>query len=243
MPRAVHRSVALAVVEVIGESRPRPHVGEGGTPAERLGRGHERPVQEWTHATDTRGRTVSTRFGSAVTIETDGPRLVIAVARLGEADLAGWWRSHGLDAVGEYVLPDLFPRTAVVAGAELAVLSAAKRHADALPERDDVVHLFGEPLPAFAAALALLAELKTGGDRSFVDEVRGWARRDDGHQALAGLTGAAPPSERIGNTLRLGKLQANALTDPELAESAARTLAAAYVSQGPDLAVPYYDLA
>jgi len=70
-----------------------------------------------------------------VTAQIGAPRLVVAVARLGEADLAGWWRSHGLDSVGEYVLPDLFPRTAIVAGAELAVLSAAKRHADALPER------------------------------------------------------------------------------------------------------------
>jgi hypothetical protein len=178
-----------------------------------------------------------------MTTVTDAPRLVVAVARLGEADLAGWWRSHGLDAVGEYVLPDLFPRTAVIAGAELAVLSAAKRHADALPDRDDVVHLFGEPLPAFAAALALLAELKTGGDQAFIDELRGWASRDAGHEALAGLTGTPPPSERIGSILRLGKLTADALADPEVAEAAARALAAAYVGQGPDLAVPYYDLA
>jgi hypothetical protein len=178
-----------------------------------------------------------------MTAETEVPRLVVAVARLGEADLAGWWRSHGLDGVGEYVLPDLFPRTAAVAGAELAVLSASKRHADALPDRDDVVHLFGEPLPAFAAALAWLAELKTGGDQTFIDELRGWGSRDAGHEAMAGLTGAAPPGERIGSTLRLGKLTADAVADPELARIAAHALAAAYVDQGPDLAVPYYDLA
>lgn len=178
-----------------------------------------------------------------MTTETDAPRWVVAVARLGEADLAGWWRSHGLDAVGEYVLPDLFPRTAVVAGAELAVLSAAKRHADALPNRDDVVHLFGEPLPAFAAALAWLAELKTGGDQSFINELRDWASRDAGHEAMAGRAGAAPPGERIGSTLRLGKLTIDAVTDPELAAATAHALAAAYVGQGPDLAVPYYDLA
>jgi hypothetical protein len=178
-----------------------------------------------------------------VTTQIDAPRLVVAVARLGDADLAGWWRSHGLDAVGEYVLPDLFPRTAVIAGAELAVLSAAKRHADALPDRDDVVHLFGEPLPAFAAALAWLSELKTGGDQSFVDELKGWANGDAGREALVGFTGAAPPGERIGSTMRLGRLTADALADPGQAEAATRALAAAYVSQGPDLAVPYYDLA
>lgn len=178
-----------------------------------------------------------------MTVETDAPRLVVAVARLGEADLAGWWRSHGLDGVGEYLLPDLFPRTATVCGAELAVLSAAKRHADALPDRDDVVHLFGEPLPAFANALAWLAELKTGGDQSFLDELRGWGSYDKGAHALAALTGEAPPAERIGATLRLGRMTADALDDPDRADAAARALAAAYVGQGSELVVPYYDVA
>lgn len=170
-------------------------------------------------------------------------QLVLAVARLGEADLAGWWRSHGLDAVGAYVLPDLFPRTAAIAGAEIAVLSAAKRHGDALPDRDDVVHLFGEPLPAFAEALAWLAELKTGGDQSFLNELRGWSSGDAAYDALMGFTGEAPPSERIGATLRLGKLSSDVLAESDRAEAVARALAAAYVGQGQGLAVPYYDLA
>jgi hypothetical protein len=178
-----------------------------------------------------------------MTSQPDTSRRVVAVARLGEADLANWWRSHGLDAVGDYLLPDLFPRTATIAGAELAVLSASKRHADALPDRDDVVHLFGEPFPAFVGALAWLAELKTGGDQSFLNALRGWASPDAGHNALAGLTGEAPPGERIVGTLRLGKIATEALADPERVEAAARSLAAAYVGQGPDLAVPYYDLA
>jgi hypothetical protein len=54
-----------------------------------------------------------------------GPAPVVAVERLGKADLASWWRSHGLHAVGEYVLPDLFPSTAAIAGAEIAVASFA----------------------------------------------------------------------------------------------------------------------
>jgi hypothetical protein len=169
-------------------------------------------------------------------------QLVVAVARLGEADLAGWWRSHGLDGVGEYLLPDLFPRTATIAGAELAVLSAAKRHVDALPNRDDVVHLFGEPFPAFAGALAWLAELKTGGDQSFLDDLRTWGSTDAAHEAVRGLTGDAPPSERLGATLRLGTLPRDALDDTEQVEDLARSLAAAYVGQRQDLAVPYFDL-
>lgn len=169
--------------------------------------------------------------------------LVVAVARLGEADLAGWWRSHGLDGVGEYVLPELFPRTATMAGAELAVLSAAKRHRDALPDRDDVVHLFGEPLPAFGQALVWLAELKTGGDASFLDELRGWSSVDDCHESLARMAGSAPSGERIGATLRLGKLPTDALQDPAQTATVTRALAASYVGQNDELVVPYFDLA
>jgi hypothetical protein len=178
-----------------------------------------------------------------VTTQAVGAQLVVAVARLGEADLAGWWRSHGLDTVGEYLLPDLFPRTAVIAGAELAVLSAAKRHADALPDRDDVLHLFGEPLPAFAQAMAWLAELKTGGEQVFLDDLRQWTSCDMAREALANLTGEPAPGEQIGATLRLGRVSAEALADPTQAAATARSLAAAYVGQGDEVAIPYYDLA
>lgn len=170
------------------------------------------------------------------------PLLVVAIARLGEADLSGWWRSHGLDAVGDYALPDLFPRTAMVAGTEIAVLSAAKRHSDALPDRDDVVHLFGEPLPAFAGALAWLSELKTGGEQGFFHELRSWTSLEVAHGAMADLTGERPPGERLGGTVRLGAVTDEALADPRQVGEITRALAAAYVGQGRDLSVPYYDL-
>jgi hypothetical protein len=181
--------------------------------------------------------------GGRVTAVSDAARLVLAVARLGEADLAGWWRSHGLDAVGEYVLPELFPRTAAIAGAELAVFSAAKRHADSLPDRDNVVHLFGEPLPAFSEVLALLAELKTGGDLTFLDELRSWSSGEVAHGALERLTGTPPAGERIGATVRLGRVSGDVLEDQDETTSVVRMLAAAYVGQGHDLAIPYFDLA
>ena len=177
-----------------------------------------------------------------MTAADDAGRLTVAMARLGEADLLSWWRSHGLDAVGEYVLPDLFPRTAATAGAEIAVWSAAKRHRDALPDRADVVHLFGEPFPALARALAWLAELKTGGDASFLEELQAWSTVDEAQETLAKLTGQAPPGERIGATLRLGKLPDAALEDPERVAAAARSLASAYLGQAADLAIPYFDL-
>lgn len=178
-----------------------------------------------------------------MTGETSASHLVVGVARLGETDLAGWWRSHGLDAVGDYVLPDLFPRTAPIVGAELAVLSAAKRHVDALPDRDDIVHLFGEPLPAFAQAIAWLAELKTGGDASFLQQLRGWNTVEEARAGLAKLSGEPPPGERIGGTFRLGRLWVEDLADPVHAETISKALAAAYAGQGRTLAVPYFDLA
>jgi hypothetical protein len=65
-------------------------------------------------------------------------------------------------------------------------------------DRDDVVHLFGERLPAFAQALAWLAELKTGGDSSLLGELRGWTSQEAARVALWQLTGEAPQGERIG---------------------------------------------
>ncbi|MER3411386.1 MAG: BrxE family protein, partial [Thermoleophilia bacterium] len=38
-------------------------------------------------------------------------RLVLGVARLGESDLFGWWRSRGLGEAGRYVLGGWLPRT------------------------------------------------------------------------------------------------------------------------------------
>jgi hypothetical protein len=103
--------------------------------------------------------------------------------------------------------------------------------------------LFGEPLPAFADTIAWLAELKTGGDQSFLDDLRSWKTEDAARAALAVLTGETPQGELIGATLRLGKLSSHSLADADRAEAAARALAAAYVGQGFDLTVPYYDLA
>lgn len=148
-----------------------------------------------------------------------------------------------MDGVGEYVLEELFPRTVLLAGAEIAVHSAAKRHADALPDRDDVLHLFGEPFPAFAQALAWLAELKTGGDQSFLAELRSWDQPASAATVLWHLTGEAEvDGEQIVGTLRLGVLPAASLQDAAAVDSAAASLAAAYVGQGKDLSVPYYDL-
>ena len=168
--------------------------------------------------------------------------LPVAIARLGDMDVHGWWRSHGMDSIGEYVLSDLFPRTWSVAGAEISLLSAAKRHHDALPERANVLQLFGEPFPAFRQAVAWLAELKTGGDTSSIDALRKWDRAT-ATELLRQLLGEPPSGERIAGTQRLGQLSREALTDHHAMMVAGRALASAYVDQTDGLHIPYFDLA
>jgi hypothetical protein len=172
-----------------------------------------------------------------------GVRLVLGVSRLGDADLAGWWSSHGLDEVGEYVLADLFPRTWRMAAVELSIASAAKRHSDFLPDRSNILHLFSDNLACAGQARELIAELKTGGDLSLLDELQSWHSRDAAEARLREWAGEPPAGERIGQTLLLGVLRANALDDAEQPLSATRLLAASYLAQGSDLVIPYFDLA
>lgn len=147
-----------------------------------------------------------------------------------------------MDATGEYVLSDLFPRTWLVAGAEMSLLSAAKRHRDTLPNRRDVLHLFGEPFPAFREASAWLSELKTGGDSSLLSALRTWnASNADAELRL--LVGEPSSGERIGEVLRLGALPADSLNDRRALDVAAKALAAAYLGQDKNLVIPYFDLA
>jgi hypothetical protein len=172
-----------------------------------------------------------------------GTGLVLGVSRLGDVGLAGWWSSHGLDEVGEYVLADLFPRTWKMVAVELSIASAAKRHADFLPDRSNILHLFSDNLTFSTQAREFVSELKTGGDVALLDELQSWKSRDAGEARLREWAGEPPQGERIGQTLLLGVLPADALGDVEQLLSASRLLAASYVAQGSDLAIPYFDIA
>ncbi len=169
--------------------------------------------------------------------------LVLGVCRLGDADLAGWWSSHGLDGVGEYVLADLFPRTWRSSALQLSFLSAVKRHADFLPDRPNIVHLFSDRLGVALRAREFLAELKTGGDEKILDSLQGWKSRPSAEVTLQDWAGPTPVGERVGQALRLGVLAADAMTDPEQQESAARLLAASFLGQTGELLIPYFDVA
>ena len=168
---------------------------------------------------------------------------VLVVARLGEADLRGWWACHGLDRVGAYVLRKAFPRTAGPAGLELDMLSARRRHDDALAGRASALHLFSDGLPFRRQASAWLAEQKTASqpDRLF-GEMAGWdvstaeARLRDGDaEVVAGQV--------LADGLRLGRVERSDLDNDDALASVARRLAAAYSALGETFKAPYFDLA
>jgi hypothetical protein len=169
-------------------------------------------------------------------------RLVLGVARLGEASLRGWWQSHGLDQAGRYVLAGAFPRTWRCAALELAIASAKRRHEEMLP-RATALHLFSDHLPFRRLTNAWLSEQKTAGDTERLDALAAWTT-DVAEESLRDWTAAAAASgERVGSGLLLGRLTSEELQDPDLLLGVARQLAAGYADQSADFAAPYFDLA
>lgn len=168
--------------------------------------------------------------------------VVLGVCRLGDADLAGWWSSHGLDAVGEYVLVDLFPRTWRTSALQLSFLSAMKRHRDFLPDRPNIVHLFSDRLGVALRASEFLAELKTGGDDAILETLQGWKSRSSAEAELQQWVGPTPVGERVGQALRVGVVSTDIMTDPEQQESVVRLLSASFLGQAGELLIPYFDV-
>ena len=166
--------------------------------------------------------------------------LVLGVARLGEAGLRGWWPSHGLDQAGRYLLGGAFPRTWRCAALELAVASAKRRHDDVLG-RSTALHLFSDELPFRRLASAWLAERKTGGDSSRIDELASWTT-ETAIESLRAWTGVAPGGEVVGSGLLLGRMDSVALEDPSTLVTVARQLTAAYLELD-GFRAPYFDLA
>ena len=168
--------------------------------------------------------------------------MVLGVARLGEADLRGWWRCHGLDRAGSFVLGRAFPRTAGPAGVELDMLSARRRHDDALARRSSALHLFSDGLPFRRRTSAWLSEQKTAPvPDPLLDELAGW----DTSSAEASLSAGADigPAQVLADGLRLGSLGRSVLDDDAELASVARRLSAAYTGLGATFKAPYFDLA
>lgn len=167
-------------------------------------------------------------------------RLVLAVARLGEHGMRGWWRSHGLSKAGQFVLGRSFPRTAQPVALELDVMSAARRHDDLL-ERATALHLFSNAFPFLRWAEARLAEQKTLQPDALFAEIAGWDA-DHAAGAIRISAGKSPGGEQVGAGLLLGQVTEAELLKPDALLPYAKLLAAAYVDQGEALAPPYFDL-
>lgn len=170
-------------------------------------------------------------------------RTVLGVARLGEADLRGWWSSHGLDRAGSFVLGRAFPRTAAPAGLELDILSARRRHDDALARRSSALHLFSDGLPFRRQASAWLSEQKTAPvPDPLLDELAGWDISSAEASLCAGGVDIGP-AQVLADGLRLGRLDRSDLDDDAELASVALRLSAAYAGLGAAFKAPCFDLA
>jgi hypothetical protein len=171
-----------------------------------------------------------------------GAVLVLGIARLGEAELRGWWHAHGLGQVGRYVLGDAFHwRTAKATGLELDILSASRRQEQILT-RPTALHLFSDWLPFRRLALAWLAERKTAASDPLLDRLAAWDLNSASRDLVEWTVGAQPSAEVVGPGLLLGALTPRELQDEAALRSVAKQLGAAYLDQGAELRPPYFDL-
>jgi hypothetical protein len=170
-------------------------------------------------------------------------KLLLAVARLGEADLFDWWRSRGLAQAGEYVLGSAFPRTWQWSALEGSVLSAARRHEEVLG-RPTALHLFSDRLPAMRYAIGWLREQKVAGSHDgLLSSLRAWTR-EIAPRDMAGWAAVQPPKgELVAEGRRLGVVATQDLQAPDRCENLIRLLAAAYADQPrEELRYPYFDV-
>ena len=182
------------------------------------------------------------RLNRAVNEVDDVVRLIVGVARLGEADLTGWWGSHGLDRAGSYVLARSFRRTWRSVALELDIEAASRRHDDATARRSTALHLFSDELPYRRWATAWLAEQKTALEPSpLFDDLAGWDLVT-GRTTIEQWAGRAKSAEVVGEGIRVGVLSRTELDDPSALAAAARLLAGTYLSIDGPFRAPYFDL-
>ena len=168
-------------------------------------------------------------------------RLVLGVARLGEADLMNWWNCHGLDSVGSFVLKRTLPQTWRSAALELDLLSARRRHDDALSARKTALHLFSDELPYRRWTSAWLSEQKTApGVDDLFDELGGW-EGDTATERLREWAGGPEAGEVLGDGLLLGRVPMPGLDDMATLEAIARRLASSYLGLDGLFKAPYFD--
>jgi hypothetical protein len=173
----------------------------------------------------------------------DDVRVLLGIARLGEADLAGWWNTRLFTRAGRFVLSRSFPRTWKPAGGQLLILSCARWHNHAFSGRPSAIHLYSPHLPALGWAHAWLAEQKTTVpiDPLF-DELVSWTDVGDATKAIdQWLPESAAEAEVVAGNLCLGTVNAHSLRDPAEASAVVEQLAKHYVPTANALQIPYFD--
>jgi hypothetical protein len=168
--------------------------------------------------------------------------LVLTVARLGEADLFGWWQCHGLSRTGRYVLERSFPRTWHSVALEIDMTSAARRHDGMFSGRDSALHLFSGHLPFRRLASAWLAEQKTRRVPDPLFDRLGSLCPQDAIQHLRALAGPGPLGKVRGAGLWLGEAGPAQLVDGVSTCELGQVLAASYATVRDPFLAPYFDL-
>lgn len=168
-------------------------------------------------------------------------RVVLCVARLGEADHRGWWGTNLYGAAGRVVLGQRLPRTWRMAAAELDLAAAASRHNEIL-DRRNAVHLFSDNWPPRRWAGAWVAEQKTATPPDGFFE---WLEKVSSDGVIDNLKVGRSERKRVtepnGRVLRVGSVRRADLVQPTRLESAVTQLATAYTDLG-DFAVPYLEV-
>lgn len=161
---------------------------------------------------------------------------VLSVVRLGDVDHRGWWRSHGLDETGSFLLERAFKRTWAATAMELSMVSARARHDDTVG-RKDAAHLFSDELPFFRLVHSWLLEQKLEDDLSPFEPFR-----TAGTEDLIGRLPDPPRAERRAAGLFLGTVNAAQLDDPRQLEDTLFGLLGAYRLIESEFLAPYFDL-
>jgi hypothetical protein len=171
-----------------------------------------------------------------VVLNEDSQRAILSVVRLGDLDHRGWWRSHGLDETGSFLLGRSFKRTWAATAMELSMISARARHDEALG-RKDAAHLFSDELPFFRLVHSWLLEQKLQDDLKPFE----FFRTVTTEELLGRLPDGLHP-ERRASGLYLGTLTKDQVQDPDYLEGVLGHLLGAYRALGAEFLAPYLDL-
>lgn len=161
---------------------------------------------------------------------------ILSVVRLGDLDHWGWWRSHGLDETGSFILSRSFKRTWAATAMELSMVSARARHDETLG-RKDAVHLFSDEVPFYRLTHSWLLEQKLEDDLTPFEPFR-TASKEELFDRLPG----PPKVERRASGVYLGNVTRNDINDAVRLESLLSDLLGAYRTLDSEFLAPYFDL-